>query len=736
MPRLRPDYQRAPKRLAYLRSSLPVIALILLFSFFLSSLALLSHFRSPAKKQQIGWQSWDVVESGQSSGGGGWEDEDVTLGNGTDSGGGYVPSIPIDTWVSDRCARRNCLWRVEMKKSLARDPLALHTTGLTEIAVKPCYFPPWLFPSYCAPETTPDLDKNKGKWVIVEKDLNVRTGLCHIPDRFRFPRFFVDLPNMTYLNVYYRRTRRMDVALISDLRIVPEPAPENMAAELEGWTKAEGDLHSGVWPKKPELGLWYKTKEQTWNGWRGRSNRADEVGSEAARQYVDDADIITEVDVVYGDGPAFYGFERVAGGKIMEAEAQRWESVDLAFRRGTPWPAITTVPTFHADGTFKIMQIADLHYSVGTGECKDTDKSPCVGDEDTAAWLAEALDRENPDLVVFSGDQLNGQDTSYDSRSVLAKFAKPVIDREIPWCAIFGNHDSEINDDREYQMRTLQNMPFSLAEPGPKDVDGVGNYFLKLHSADASRMHLFTLYFIDSHDYQKKSLPWLKSDYDYIKTSQIEWFLNVSSSIAPIERPFTPDGAEDLGDIWHRSPSTRSSPARLPPSSRQSKTLAKPNAIMWFHIPLPEAYNPPDVAGFDGEELDVGSAFDRSGASKHNSGFFYNAIKQAFETDDDAADEDGWFGAKKTTEVKVLSHGHSHNTDRCRRSDGVWTCFDGGSSYSGYGQLGFDRRVRVYQLSEYGEKIETYKRLTNGEVIDKQVLVGPGAAEGWGQDQV
>lgn len=128
----------------------------------------------------------------------------------------------------------------------------------------------------------------------------------------------------------------MDVALISDLRIVPEPAPENMAAELEGWTKAEGDLHSGVWPKKPELRLWYKTKEQMWDGWRGRSNRADGVGSEAARQYIDDADIITEVDVVYGDGPAFYGFERVAGGKIMEAEAQRWESVDLAFRRGTP----------------------------------------------------------------------------------------------------------------------------------------------------------------------------------------------------------------------------------------------------------------------------------------------------------------------------------------------------------------------------------------------------------------
>ena len=51
-------------------------------------------------------------------------------------------------------------------------------------------------------------------------------------------------------------------------------------------------------------------------------------------------------------------------------------------------------------------------------------------------------------------------------------------------------------------------------------------------------------------------------------------------------------------------------------------------------------------------------------------------------------------------------------------------CFDGGSSYSGYGLPEFERRVRIYQLSEYGEKVETYKRLVSGEVIDRQVLVG------------
>lgn len=41
-------------------------------------------------------------------------------------------------------------------------------------------------------------------------------------------------------------------------------------------------------------------------------------------------------------------------------------------------------------------------------------------------------------MVVFSGDQLNGQKTSYDSTSVLAKFAAPVIKRKIPWAAVFG----------------------------------------------------------------------------------------------------------------------------------------------------------------------------------------------------------------------------------------------------------------------------------------------------------
>ena len=58
---------------------------------------------------------------------------------------------------------------------------------------------------------------------------------------------------------------------------------------------------------------------------------------------------------------------------------------------------------------------------------------------------------------------------------------------------------------------------------------------------------------------------------------------------------------------------------------------------------------------------------------------------------------------------------------------GVWLCFGGGGSYSGYGKVGFDRRFRIYDISDYGETIRTYKRTEKDEILDEMVLVGKGA---------
>jgi 3',5'-cyclic AMP phosphodiesterase CpdA len=191
---------------------------------------------------------------------------------------------------------------------------------------------------------------------------------------------------------------------------------------------------------------------------------------------------------------------------------------------------------FSRDGRFKIMQIADLHFSVGAGPCRDP-SSPCNGGAYayTEALVERALDEEKPDLVVFTGDQLNGQGTSWDATSVLARFAAPVISRRIPWAAVFGNHDDEDargSGFRRDQVRLMQGLPYSLVQAGPEDIHGVGNYVLKVSSADASKMHLLTLYFLDSGAYTAGIVDWLDfflpKEYDYIRQDQIDWFLQES----------------------------------------------------------------------------------------------------------------------------------------------------------------------------------------------------------------
>jgi hypothetical protein len=86
-PRWKSDARRRPPRFAYIRSCLPLLVLLILFSFLLSSVALLSHFRSPAAKQQLGWQAWDVVEMHYAKP----DDEDTAV---------FAPSIPLEYWVS------------------------------------------------------------------------------------------------------------------------------------------------------------------------------------------------------------------------------------------------------------------------------------------------------------------------------------------------------------------------------------------------------------------------------------------------------------------------------------------------------------------------------------------------------------------------------------------------------------------------------------------------------------
>lgn len=227
-----------------------------------------------------------------------------------------------------------------------------------------------------------------------------------------------------------------------------------------------------------------------------------------------------------------------------------------------------------------------------------------------------------------------------------------------------------------------------------------------------------------------------------------------NSDVGSEEQPNDEAYLDQFDEIYDAEPIPNWTPVG---PSAAAPLLAKPNAvrfslspflldaanhlpqITFFHIPLPEAYDTPVDIGKNYERLIVGSRNEKYGASKTNSNFFANGLMaqgELVDTETTAAapvDEfwDGEFSQPTSgrPEVKVLAHGHCHLTEDCRRIKGVWVCFGGGGSYSGYGQAGYARRMRVFKLSDFGEKITTFELLDTKERIEEAVLTGEGALE-------
>jgi hypothetical protein len=128
---------------------------------------------------------------------------------------------------------------------------------------------------------------------------------------------------------------------------------------LTQYTQAHGDFRDGVWPKQKPLRLWYKTKAANQEGksrvdgsrtyskrgnwWQWDSSDDVEEGVDAEDPVQEEeptnqdaSEIITELDILYGDARPFFGFERVKNGPILSTDPQKHESVDLVFRRGNP----------------------------------------------------------------------------------------------------------------------------------------------------------------------------------------------------------------------------------------------------------------------------------------------------------------------------------------------------------------------------------------------------------------
>lgn len=230
-------------------------------------------------------------------------------------------------------------------------------------------------------------------------------------------------------------------------------------------------------------------------------------------------------------------------------------------------------------------------------------------------------------------------------------------------------------------MSILQNLPFSHCEPGPEQVDGIGNFYLQVLAPAPSQLSLSTLYFLDSHGQIPSKIH--NPDYDPIKQSQIDWFTNTSQTQRRARK-------DDSDNPFYLS-------------------------IAFLHIPLPE---------FGDRHLSIRNGHRREPTEgpRFNSHFYDALVKEG---------------------VSALGCGHDHVNDFCALlpqqtqhdsgkapQPGPWLCYGGGSGFGGYCSYGgkrVHRRARVWELDTSTGSLKTWMRVEYvKDRVDELVLVESG----------
>lgn len=276
----------------------------------------------------------------------------------------------------------------------------------------------------------------------------------------------------------------------------------------------------------------------------------------------------------------------------------------------------TTKLEFNDKGKFKIVQFTDIHMKEYHAEKRDS----------VIKIMTTILLAEQPDFVVLTGDIA----TSENVEKAWSTVVQPIIDAEIPWTAVFGNHDHEHGYSNKKIMDYLVTLPFNCSQSDPKDISGSGNYVLEIKAAKTKQTKAL-LYCIDSNAYtQDRENPEM-GKYGWIKFDQIKWYRETS-------RNFT----------------------------LKNKNTPFP-ALAFFHIPLPE------YKIVQQKETTVGDKDESVASPVINSGM-YNAMLEM-------------------KDVMGVFVGHDHDNNYIGTLNGICLAYGCKTGLESYGKLDKGARV-------------------------------------------
>lgn len=176
-------------------------------------------------------------------------------------------------------------------------------------------------------------------------------------------------------------------------------------------------------------------------------------------------------------------------------------------------PANTTAsPLKFKNGVLKIMHITDTHYSF-----ENVDAS--------VRLLEFACDREMPDVVIVTGDNVDNYPEEKDTKKLIDRLMSVFDERNIPAAITFGNHDSERGAmSREELMAYYNTHKSSISVDDGVELSGCGTYNIPVYTSDSDKVK-FNLWIFDSNDYDDEG------HYGCVLPDQVEWYKKRSDEL-------------------------------------------------------------------------------------------------------------------------------------------------------------------------------------------------------------
>ncbi len=323
---------------------------------------------------------------------------------------------------------------------------------------------------------------------------------------------------------------------------------------------------------------------------------------------------------------------------------------------------------FNSDHKFKIMQIAD------------TQEIPAVS-PDTLSLINNALDREKPDLVIFTGDQIKGYSKKFKKDPAIIEgtidtLVEPIAKRNIPFMVTYGNHDAQCGVDNRGQYKFYAKYD-NFISGDLRNADDVGTADIQIYSSTEDKP-VFELYIIDSHGKAKDG-----AGYAPVDKKQIEWYVSRREQLKAENGDYLP-------------------------------------SLVFQHIPVPEFF---DVI----KKVPKGTKGAVPAYGAHENEYFVlndeTVAEGGFMLESPASPDvnTGEFEAmSEKGDVLGIYVGHDHNNSFVVKYKGVDLGYTQGAGFNVYGP-GENRGVRIFELDEtapreYKTHTATFKELCGTKI--------------------